>query len=142
MNTPFTQEDVIYTVLNGSALKTALTGLIIKGGDIFDYSKENVTIKSLLMGTGDIQNGVLNVNIHVPDINVTVGGITKKQRNSIRLKALTEIAVQAIESNSFGADYNFWISNTNAFEVFQDVDGIDNHFINIRIEFKFHNSNK
>jgi len=139
MNTPFTQEGIIFALLNDHDVRTSITGNLIVGSVVGDFTKENVTINSLTLGSGDIQRGIVNVNIHVPDISVTVGGKTTKQRNNERLKTLTEMVAEVLMSNGYSSTYNFWLDEESAFTVFKNTDGIDNHFANIKIQFKFHN---
>ena len=142
MNTPFTQEGIIFALLNDSEVRTAITGKLIVGDSVSDYAKENVTVNSLLLGSGSIQRGAVNINIHVPDISVTVGGKTTKQRNNERLKLLTEMVATVLTSNGYSSTYNFWLDEESAFTIFKNADGIDNHFAKIKVQFKFHNSNK
>ena len=139
MNTPFTQEGIIFALLNDHDVRTSITGNLIVGSVVGDFTKENVTINSLTLGSGNIQRGIVNVNIHVPDISVTVGGKTTKQRNNERLKLLTEMVAEVLMSNGYSSTYNFWLDEESAFTVFKNTDGIDNHFANIKIQFKFHN---
>ena len=139
MNTPFTQEGIIFALLNDSEVRTAITGKLIVGDSVSDYAKENVTVNSLLLGSGSIQRGAVNINIHVPDISVTVGGKTTKQRNNERLKLLTEMVATVLTSNGYSSTYNFWLDEESAFTILKNAEGIDSHFANIKVQFKFHN---
>lgn len=134
MKTTLDQDNILYTLLATSSLESEISGMIIKGGEITDFSKENVVIKSIVVDGGqDIQKGFANVNIHVPDIEISIAGKPTKQPNNARLKELTDLATEVLQEY-FNTDYNLYIDSIS---VFKDLDGIDNHFINFKIRFNF-----
>ena len=141
MNTVFTQEGIIFALLNDSDVRTTISGVLGVGDVAGDYDKENITVNSLLLGSGSVQRGIVMVNIHVPDITAKVGLVTSKQRNNARLKLITEKVITALTASDHGSTYNFWLDETSSFAVFKDAEGLDNHFSNIKVQFKFHNSN-
>lgn len=127
MKTTFDQDLYLFTILYASSLKDNITGQILRGGNIIDHTKENVVIKSITIDASQIQKGVSNVNIHVPDLFIN----NVRQPNTVRLDYLTKLAVEVLGYHS-DDDYDFYIENQ---VVFEDQDGINNHFTNIRIRF-------
>lgn len=118
-----------------------LTGLKKVSGNLFrlqrpiNSAKEDVVINSLTMDRDDVQNGVLNVNIYVPNKSITVGGITDKtQPNTTRLEELSNIS-----NTVLGNGNEVWSEDGSiSFNIQQDVifaDENNQHYINFRIEF-------
>lgn len=135
MNTTFDQETILYHALAASPVKAAISGVIAIGKRPDNSSKEDVVIGSIATTPGSLQLGDSVVNIHVPDISLDPNGTSQLQPDLARLKALTEMAIAALEY-AFGATYNFWITNQ---RMIADDTG-DNHFSALRIRFQFHNS--
>jgi hypothetical protein len=127
MKTTFDQDLYLFTILDSSSLKDNITGKIYRGGNIIDHTKENVVIKSITIDGSQIQKGVANVNVHVPDLIIN----NTRQPNTVKLQDLTDRAVEVLE-DQVGDDYGFYVESQNLFE---DQDGINNHFVNIRIRF-------
>jgi hypothetical protein len=129
MRTTFDQETILYNILNGSAaLKAAISGKIYRGKRPNDSQKEDISIVSLPILPGSIQFGTANVNIHVPDIG--------DFPDNGKLKALTDI-VRPLLEETYGDDYLLYISMQQVF----DEPEINQHYVNMRIEFEFHNTN-
>lgn len=131
MKTVLDLEQMIFDILSNSPLKNEINGLIYKGGNISDFSKENVMIKAITTDGEQIQRGAANVNVYVPDVDVKVGGKVTKQPDNVRLKALSHLVVHELLYFS-GEDYELYIEGTN---VFPEPDGIDSHYVNFRIRF-------
>lgn len=93
---------------------------------------EDTIIEPLAMQVNQLQEGVLNVNIFVPNLSLNFGGkIDRSQRDAARIKVLERLALNALESdNVFGFDYNFNLQQVNVFE-----DSDDWHYINLRVEY-------
>lgn len=95
--------------------------------------KEDVIVNSLPMGKGPVQEGVLNVNVYVP--NKPLYGATSvdnSQPDMERLTALSVIGAGVLE------DYWYEGGQTN-FELLQDTvmqDANNQHYINFRVIFR------
>lgn len=129
MRTTFDQETILFNILNGSAeLKAAISGKVYRGKRPTDSLKEDVVIISLPILPGSIQFGSANVNIHVPDI--------EEFPDNDKLEALTTI-VRPLLEETYGEDYLLYISLQQTFEEPE----IHQHYVNLRIDFEFHNTN-
>ncbi|MEO6610745.1 MAG: hypothetical protein ABIT05_01390 [Chitinophagaceae bacterium] len=132
MKTTLDLIDILWTLINGSALKTAL----VSGGGIYKHERplnsnnEDVVINSLPIINQDLQVAICNVNIHVPDKTINVTGGQQIVADHVRLKALSTVAVGVLDKN-WGDDYNFSVQQQTVMA--DETPG--SHFINIRIEF-------
>lgn len=134
MNTPFDAIDIIWKRLSVSALESAISGGIYKLQRPVNSIKEDVVINSITLNANQLQEGVLNVNIHVPNLSVSVNGVQdNSQPDFSKLKALTALAVSSLE--------DVWEVSS---EVYYDVQTpgspidepeINQHYSNIRVEF-------
>jgi hypothetical protein len=122
--------DIVWTALDASALKAAITGDISKHRRTPNSTKEDIVINALPISGAQIQEAIVNVNLHVPDIKVNKNGMDDFMPNHTRLKALCNIALNALQDN-WGEDYNFDVQQQN---LFRDEEAND-HYINIRLEF-------
>lgn len=136
MRTTFDQEDILYSILATSAVKAALSGGIYKQIRPDDSKLEDVVINSLPIDQGSVQRSTANVNVYVPDIQIKINGKNQYQPNTTRLKTLTALIVPALQERYSSEKWNFWISNQTTFREPE----INQHYLNLRIEFKFHNS--
>lgn len=130
MTTNLEAIDILFTKLDGSSLKTAITGSICKLKRDADSNKEDVVINSLPFNNEQLQQGILNVNIHVPDVVVNVNNVQDKQPDFARLKTLADMAVEILDDN-WASTYNFSVQQQN---VMHDPEA-GSHYVNIRIEF-------
>lgn len=123
--------DLIYGALVPGALKTAITGDIYKQARPLNSEKEDVVINALPVTNQKIQRGLVNVNIHVPNLSIPSGNVIDKTLpNTARIKALAAIAI-GILKEKWGAngDYLLEIESERIFP-----DG-SNHYSNIRVLF-------
>lgn len=130
--------NILFDFIKSSDL---LTGLKKVSGNLFrlqrpiNSAKEDVVINSLTMGYEDVQDGVLNVNIYVPNKSITVGGLTDNtQPNTTRLDE-----VSSILNTIFNNGNEVWNEDGSVcFKIQQDMifaDENNQHYINFRIEF-------
>lgn len=136
MKTTLDAEDILYTYLNTSTLKTAVQA---NGGDIYKQGrpandkKEAVVIVSLPLNNEQLQEGIVNVNIFVPNVVINVNEMQDdSQPNHPRLKQLATIAAGLLNdvflSNS---DCGFYMQQQSLIKDDQSKE----HFINIRVNF-------
>lgn len=134
MKTTLDIVDILFTALDASSLKAAITGTICKHKRDFNSGLEDVVINCLPVNNQQLQNCIANVNIHVPDQMINSGGAENKQPNHVRLKALATMATDILKDN-WQTDLNFDVQQQNLFE---DPEAGD-HYINIRLEFFIEN---
>jgi uncharacterized protein len=131
----FDTDDIMYGVLTGSLeLRTALSGDIYVGDRPDDSQKEDITVNTLAIPYGSIQEAVSNVNIHVPDRKQRVKGKEQFKINRERLRFLTEIAIRVIENASV-PNLLFWVGDQATIQ----ERGINQHYVNLRIRWNIHN---
>lgn len=134
MTTTLDIVDILWSRLDSSAIKAAITGSICKHRRDPNSTKEDIVVNSLPVSNQQLQKGVANVNVHVPDIIVTANGMQDKQPNHERLKALAIQAVDILKDN-WTATMNYDVQQQT---LIRDAEAGD-HFINIRIEFFIQN---
>lgn len=123
--------DLVYAALVPSALRTAINGQVYKAVRPLNSDKEDVVINALPVTNQKIQRGLVNVNIHVPNLQLTVGNvIDKTQPNSARIKTLASLAI-AILKEKWGANGDYLLEIESE-RVFPDE---SNHYSNIRVLF-------
>ncbi|WP_343302849.1 hypothetical protein AAHN97_14990 [Chitinophaga niabensis] len=133
MRTSFTAVDIVWTRLKTSPLSAAISGGIYKHGRPLNSGKEDCVVNSLPISGAQLQEGVLNVNIHVPNIViVSEGNQDATQPNSPRLDELTRIAIDRLtDAWEESGDVNFTIEQ----QVLIQEDSINEHYSNIRLTF-------
>lgn len=129
MKTTFDITDILYRHLNDSSLKTEINGVICKKRPV-DSTAEDVVINALPINNLDLQTAIVNVNIHVPNIDVDINGRQDNtQPDFARLKFLADMAVDIL-SNRWIDDYSFDVQQQSG-----PVEDVHDHFVNIRVEF-------
>lgn len=130
MKSNLTAVDILFSHIKGTPLASAITGSILKNRRIANSLKEDVVINSLAITNDQLQRGVLNVNIHVPNNSIPdgTGGFDNSYPNSDRLNYLTSLAVPLLK-DVWGTDYNFDIEQIHL--ITEEVSS----FNNIRVTF-------
>ena len=125
--------DYIYTWLKDKQIKTAVTGGLYKHKRPVNSAKEDVVIIPLTLDADQLQEGIMNVNIHVPNLVLGSGATQDKtQPDHARLKQLTTMAVEVLT--------DIWLDDGQVnFSVlqplmFEDAE-INQHYMNIRLSF-------
>lgn len=133
MNTTYDAEDFVWHIVNDSALKTAITGGVYKRKRPMNSNLEDVVVSAITMVNLDLQEGFLNVNIHVPNLLVgTQFGQDNTQPDHARLKELSSIAASILkEVWSEDGQTHFEIQQQTVFE----EEETNSHFTNIRLLF-------
>ncbi len=134
MTTTLQIVDMLFAKLDGSALKTEITGAISKHVREGNSDKEDVVINCLPINNEQLQKAVANVNIHVPDVVVDQNGMQNRYPNHARLSQLTDIAIGILD-DTWGTDYNYDIQQ----HVLIEDREAGSHYSNIRIEIYFEN---
>ena len=94
--------------------------------------KEDIVINALPLNREQLQEGLLNVNVYVPNLSLQLNGLTdNSQPNTARLTELTKIGSDVLnEIDGPGAEYSFILQQEVVFE-----DTNNQHYINFRLEF-------
>jgi len=119
--------DLLYVLIKNSALNAEISGLVCKYKRPINSENEDIVINSLPVNKQDVQRGMLNVNIHVPDLQLP-GTPIDRQPDTARLRTLTNMTIELLEEY-YGAAYLFEVDDDN---VLPDE---NNHFSNIRVSF-------
>lgn len=133
MMTSFDAIDAVYQQLANAAVMNYITGNIYKVSrpiNASDDAKEDIVINSLGMPNADVQQGVVNVNIYVPNPSLEING---RQDNTqpafVRLQQLTALVIEQVKEFYSG---EYW------FLYQQDIPlqaQTSEHAINIRVDF-------
>lgn len=113
-------------LLNGG-VKNAISGAIYKDKRVSGSTKEDVVINSLTMTNDFLQNGVFNINIHVPMISINSNGITQFQKNYARMKVIVDLVYSILNNNDWQDQYNIEVVNH------QDIEDGNESFYNFRV---------
>lgn len=131
MKTTATQDNILFKLINESAIKTTIKGGIYKGERPIDSKAEDVVIGSMLVGDGTLQQGVANVNIYIPKIAVQVNGKMQLIKDTKRISEVLAIAAPVLKQ-AFGNYYSLWTSR----QADYDEPEINQTRLSFRIEFR------
>lgn len=126
--------NILYHILNDSVLSQMITGIICRKRPV-DSNKEDIVINSLGMPNLQLQTGVINVNIHVPNIQLSSGpNQDVTQGNYPRMTELSKIAVSILD-DYYSPDgmYSFSVQQEGIFEDADDDAATPDHYVNIRL---------
>jgi hypothetical protein len=135
MKQTFDTDAYLYGILkNTTAITSAITGSVYAGQRPLNSELEDITINTIaLTQEFEPQLGTSNVNIHVADQSVTIGGTAQKMANRTRLKAISELVLNAIRLSKI-TGVGFTIENQT---MIQEAE-IEQHYVNIRINWFIH----
>ena len=135
MKSTLDTDAILFQILKNSAVVVnAITGGVYNGDRPDSSVLEDIAINTINL-TQDVlpQKGVSNVNIHVPDINVQIGGVQQKKADKAKLKALADIVLQVLRAASY-AGLSFVVVNQTTVK----EEEISQHYVNLRIEWNIH----
>lgn len=96
MKTDIDIKDDVYRAVAGSALATAINGVVSKTIRPVNSVNEDIVISVLASQNTEIQQAYVNVNVYVPDLDIpySVNGetVVQKEENTKRLRTLCNIA--------------------------------------------------
>lgn len=122
--------DLVYKTLQGTALESSISGELWKGKRPQNSSLEDVVINALPVNNTKIQRGLVNVNIHVPNLELDGNPKDTSLPNTARLKELSAIAIGLLKEN-WGTSGDTLLE-VETERVFPDSGGL-NHYSNIRV---------
>ena len=135
MKQVFDTDSTLYQALSASTeLAALITGGIYVGDRPDDSDKEDITINTLTLQQDAFpQSGVVNVNIHVKDLDVNIEGRPQKKADNVRLKAVSALVLSVIRAYNTG-DIKFALQNQTTFQNPE----ISQHYVNLRIDCIIH----
>ena len=122
-------EDIVWKKLDGSSLKSTITGKIRKKERPANSQLEDIVVNCLAVPNRQIQETIVNVNIFVPDIMRPENSVQEKVANDARLKALYAIAEPLLKDVTVNGDTYFEIQQQ---QVISDRPDSESHYINIQ----------
>lgn len=131
MKTTAVQDNILYGLINESAIKTTIQGDVYKGERPLNSKAEDVVITSMLIGEGTLQQGVANVNIYVPKSYQNINGAMQYIKDTKRIEDVLAVAAPVLKE-SFGPYYSLWTSK----QADYDEPEINQTRLNFRIEFR------
>ena len=122
----------IIGLLIASPLNSAKTGTIDIERPI-NSTKEDVAVGTLPITFQQLQSGVVNVNLHVPNIKITQNGIeNKRYPNRPRFKTLAPMVLSALHNKT---TTNLYLTVVNS-QLFVEE---ESSYMNFRVEVKAKN---
>jgi len=121
-------DDITNKILqSGYRSAVGLTGIVARLSRPFGSKKEDIVVNVVAINAEQVQEGVANVNIHVPDINTGVLGM---QANFNRFRELITPMISLLD-DYYGFNYHFRLDT--AAEIIKDED--NSHYANIRLRY-------
>lgn len=120
-----------YELVTKSELAKSISGKVYrKGMRPPESDKEDIVVKFLSGLDEQVQNGIVVLNIYVPDKPILSTGA--KVEDIRRVEELEELAKSFIENND-STEYDLSKDGT---PKSLEAEGIEQHFISLRIKFK------
>lgn len=136
MKQTFDTDAVLYKTLKAD---TGITGASLTGDIWVRQRPEGSKLEDIVVNTIALtqdsfpQIGTSNINVHVPDLAVTVNGAQTKVSNDKRLKAISALVLSAIRTVKVPG-LKMIIEGQN---VIQEPE-INQHYVNIRVNWNIH----
>lgn len=136
MKQTFDTNEILFEILKGSsAITSAITGGVYVDERPMNSDKEDITINTIaLTQDSEPQLGTSNVNIHVPDKTVSIGGMQQKVTDNARLKTICGLVIEAIRTAKIQGLKMLIETQTNPLAESE----ISQHYINIRVSWNIH----
>lgn len=124
---------ILFHLLNVSEVKAEITGSVskmnrktVKSGQ----GKQDVVIIPLATIPDGLQEGYINVNIHVPDFNELIDGVNNLIADTATLERITNVVIPLIE-DTYSEELLFWITKM---ATFPEPD-LKEHYLNILVRY-------
>jgi hypothetical protein len=136
MKTTFDTDAILFSLLQDSPVKNAISGGIYVGDDRpADSTDEDIVVNSIELTQEYLpQAGTSNVNIFVPDVQALVKGKQQPVTNRVRLKALAELVMGTLRNAHVPGLKLIPENQTTLAEP-----SVQQHFVNIRIHWNIQN---
>lgn len=135
MKTTFDTDAYLFGILKAAASVTSgISGGVYAGARPLNSVSEDITINTIaLTQEFEPQLGTSNINIHVSDQSVTIGGVQQKMENRTRLKAISDLVLAAVRAGKV-TGVGFTIENQTTIQAPET----SHHYVNIRINWFIH----
>ena len=123
----------VYQMLRNSSLPTLISGEVYrKGYRPRDSKAEDATVAFTAGLPGEVQTGIVTVNIYVPDIDPFSNGVLVE--NGQRCAALEQAAAEWVKSlTADKSNYKFELQQT----IYTEADAaINQHFIVVKLKYQ------
>lgn len=127
----------IYQFLQDSALSTMISGEVYRNGmRPRDSQKEDAVVTFVTGTVGDVQSGIVVVNIYVKDVDPWDNGVLVE--DSGRTEEIEVAADQWVSSLTCAlSDYKFRLES--AIQTFEES-AIHQHFVSVRLRYDYWNN--
>ena len=130
MKTGLEIADIFFHHLTNNGLAGAISGGIYQHQRPLNSRLEDISINTLSTPNAQVQETVVNVNIHVPNLSVAVNNTqSANQPDHVRLQVLTDLALACLTDVMFPEYYFDWQQQNLI------VGEGDESYINIRVDF-------
>lgn len=123
-------KDLLFGIIDGSELQKAVSGKLYKDQRPANSGAEDIVISVFDGLNGQIQNAIVNVDIYVQDSNRE----NEMIENTPRTRVLSKLAYELLE-DYVTCDYRLEIEKQQCLK----VEGVDEHFINNKINLEILN---
>ena len=124
---------ILETLLSGGA-KDVVNGGIYKDQRPTDSVKEDIVINDVAMDGSYFQDGIFNVNVYVPFLNVKVQGVNQTQPDHNRIRVIAS-GIYPILDKVYTKDFNMAIVGHRSYT----ETALKANYINFRINLKAYN---
>jgi hypothetical protein len=121
---------IVWKKINDSALSTEISGGVYKGSRPVNSVSEDIVVNTLGLPNQQVQQSIINVNIHVPNKDARIDGVINSVCDDERLNELTRMALELLNEDYSGDDWHFEVQQHT-----QPVEQEGSYYVNIRIEF-------
>ncbi len=131
MKTSFDLNSIVFRLLNSEAGSAINGGIYTEDDRPADSDKEDIVINTIDSTQAYLpQIATSNVNIYVPDSTKNINGKNQMTMNKTRLNAITKIVLRILREAHIDGLALIPVGQTTLSEP-----DIDQHFVNIRIEW-------
>lgn len=135
MKNTFDTDTYLFGILKAAtSVTSAISGGIYAGQRPLNSVLEDIAINTIaLTQEFEPQLGTSNINIHVADKSVTIGGVQQKMANRTRLKTISDLVLAAVRAGKL-TGVGFTIENQTTVQEPET----SQHYVNIRINWFIH----
>ena len=127
MKTPVKLIQDIFSLLDVPAVKSSISGGVYPGKRPDGSRKEDVVVNCLPVTGDQLQRGIVNVNIHVPNLEITISGHPDNSQPDLkRIEEIYQVVEPIIEN---GIKDNTDVSIQQAILIEEG----NEHYLNIRL---------
>lgn len=126
--TPTQTDTLIYKILTQSRRLDISGGIFTAGERPDDSRAEDIVINNISFEHSRPARGVSNVNIHVPDIEVTINGTPQRKADRDRMQEIADAVISILESTTIDG-VKITLSSS---QVFAEETG---HYFNLRYDW-------